>query len=294
LAAKRDLTPPEWKRSYDLAMSAAMNALRSLKKECLSRSNMLEGSPIGDGGYLYRARVVMVLGVLSALELSETQAGQQGYDQTVKQWIVASVEHLWYWGESAFPYYVNITRYLEAVGENARSKEILAAILQRTASCNEPRSPGGIPDPYVSASDVISDVLHVTDDPMDLRQFTGLAYALEAVVQMIVRRGYRDLLEKSWPAISRVQLAEIIPDDPSDYFSWHVEKGVHRSPFPKATQSYDELRSQSRGIGGRELPYPEIARGLLPFWLMVCPHRTSSHLVATIDSASSGKQTEAF
>lgn len=285
LAAKKSLAVPEWKQSYDLAMLGAMNALRSLKEECLSRSDMLEGSPIGDGGYLYRARVVMVLGVLSALELSETHSSQrQEHDQTLKEWVIGNVEHLWYWGESAFPYYASIVRYLEVVGENARSREILETILHRTVSCNEPRSPGGIPDPYVSASDVISDVLHVADDPMDLQRFTGLAYALEAVVQMIARRGYRDLLEKSWPAISRVQLAEVIPDDPSDYFSWHIEKGVHRSPFPAATQSYGELRNQSRSIACDELPYPGIARDLLPFWLMVCPHRASSRLVAVIDA----------
>jgi hypothetical protein len=294
LAAKKSLAAPEWKQSYDLAMSGAINALRSLKKECLSRSNMLEGSPVGDGGYLYRARVVMVLGVLAALELSETPLAQrQVHDQALTEWAIGNIEHLWYWGESAFPYYVNIIRYLETVGENARARQTLETALQRTISWNEPRSPGGIPDPYVPVSDVIANVLHVQDEPIDLLKFAGLAYTLESAVQMIVRRDYRDLLEKSWAAISRVQLAEVIPDDPSDYFSWHIEKGVRHSRLPNATQSYSELRNQARLITRDELPYPDIARSLLPFWLMVCPHRTSSRLVAIIDSALPGKQTEA-
>jgi len=292
LAARNKLQTPEWTPSLDMAMSGALNALRSLKKECLSRSNMLEGSPIGDGGYLYRARVVMVLGVLSALELSDVRLGQQQKcDQAFKEWVVGNIEHLWYWGESAFPYYLSIIRYLEAVGESARARELLEIILRRTTAWNEPGSPGGIPDPYVPVSDVIANVLNIQDDPLDLWQFTGLAYTLEAVVQMIVRRDYRSLLEKTWPAISRVQLAEIVPDDPSDYFSWHIEKGVHRSPLPNVTQSYGELQSQSRSTAGSSLPFPEVVRGLIPFWLMVCPHRASPLLVAMADPVRPDGQT---
>jgi hypothetical protein len=284
LAAEGGLGTPTWQQSFDLAMTGARDALRNLKKECLSRSDMLEGSRIGDGGYLYRARAVMVLGALSGLELSEVNLEQQQKcDQAFKEWVVGNIEHLWYWGESAFPYFVSIIRYLESVDERDRAKDILGQMLLRTVTCNAPDSPGGIPDPYVPVSDVISNVLDVQDDPMDLRQFTGLAYTLEAIVQMIVRRDYRDLLEKSWPAVSRVQLAEIVPDDPADYFSWHIAKGVHRSPLPNATQSYGELQSQSQSIAGGELPYPEVARGLLPFWLMVCPHRASPLLVAMAD-----------
>lgn len=292
LAARNKLQTREWTPSLDMAMSGALNALRSLKKECLSRSNMLEGSPIGDGGYLYRARVVMVLGALSALELSDVRLGQQQKcDEVLKEWMIGNIEHLWYWGESAFPYYLSIIRYLEAAGEKARARDILETVLRRTTAWNEPDSPGGIPDPWVSVSDVLSSVLDVQDDSIELRQFTGLAYTLEAIVQMTARRNYRDLLEKTWSAISRVQFAEIAPADPADCFSWYVEKGVHRSPLPNATQSFGELQSQSHSIAGGELPYPEVARDLLPFWLMVCPHRVSSRLVAIIDSASPAEQT---
>jgi hypothetical protein len=292
LAAEGGLGTPKWQQSFDLAMTGARDALRNLKKECLSRSDMLEGSRIGDGGYLYRARAVMVLGALSGLELSEVDLEQQQKcDQAFKEWVVGNIEHLWYWGESAFPYYLSIIRYLEAIGEDARAREILETILRRTTAWNEPDSPGGIPDPYVPVSDVLSNVLNVQDDLIDLRKFTGLAYTLEAIVQMMARRDWRYLLEKTWPAISRVQFAEIVLDDPADCFSWEVKEGVHRSPLPNATQSYGELQSQSRSTAGSELPYPAMARCLLPFWLMVCPQRVSSRLVAIIDSASPAEQT---
>lgn len=294
LAAKNDLQIQEWTRSLDMAMAGITDALSNLEEECLSRPNLLEGSPVGDGGFLYKARAVMVMGALSVLELSEVAAGQKKeYGLVFKSWMLDNIKHLWYWGESAFPYYVGIIQYLESTDEKDRAKSILEQLLLRTVSCNPPDSPGGIPDPYVPVSDVISNILGVQDDLMDLRQFTGLSYALEAIVQMIVRRDYRDLLEKSWPAISRVQFAELTPDDPADYFSWHAAKGVHRSHFPNATQSYGELQSQSRSTVGGELPYPEVARSLLPFWLTVCPHRASSRLIAIADSASSGEQTHA-
>lgn len=284
LASKNGLQMQEWSLSFDMTMAGITDALTSLKEESASRPDLREGSPIGDGGFVYKARAVMLMGALCALELSEVSTGQKKeYDPALKPWMVNGLEHLWYWGESAFPYYLSIIRYLEAVGESARARELLEIILRRTTAWNEPGSPGGIPDPYVPVSDVIANVLNIQDDPLDLWQFTGLAYTLEAVVQMIVRRDYRNLLEKTWPAISRVQLAEIVPDDPSDYFSWHIEKGVHRSPLPNATQSYGELQGQSRSTAGSSLPFPEVVRGLIPFWLMVCPHRASPLLVAMAD-----------
>jgi hypothetical protein len=284
LASKNGLPAQEWSLSFDMATAGITDALTSLREESVSRPDLREGSPIGDGGFVYKARATMLMGALCALELSELSTGRRKeYDPALKPWMVNGLGHLWYWGESAFPYYLSIIRYLEAVGENARARGLLEVILQRTTVWNEPDSPGGIPDPYVPVSDVIASVLNIQDDPIDLRQFTGIAYTLEAVVQMIVRRDYRDLLERAWPAISRVQLAEVVPDDPADYFSWRIEKGVHRSPLPNATQSYRELQSQSRSAVDNVLPFPEVVRGLIPFWLMVCPHRASPLMVAMTD-----------
>jgi hypothetical protein len=91
------------------------------------------------------------------------------------------------------------------------------------------------------------------------------------------------LLEKFWPDISRVQFAEFAPDHPADYFSWHAAKGVNQSDLPNATHSYTELQSQFCSTAGSELPYPEVALSLLPFWLMVCPHRASPFLVTIVN-----------
>jgi hypothetical protein len=288
LAAKHGIEPSEWRQSFELTQMASMDALKNLKKECLSRQDLLEGSPIGDGGFMYKARVVLLVGALSALELSEVRSKRATvFDADLKKWIMSNIAYLWYWGESAFPFYLNIVRYLEAVGEQDTAKEILGLALRRTATCNALDSPGGIPDPYVAVSDVLSAVIGVRDEPLELYQFTGLAYELEALVHMAARRKYRDYLESSWYFISKVQYAELVPDEPSDYFAWHVEKGVNRSRFPEPTQSYSELELQSLPPDECAVPFLEITRSLLPFWLMVCPQRASPSLASIVDEAPS-------
>jgi len=284
LAAKHSLKPSEWKQSFELTRRASTDALRSLKKECLSRQDMIEGSLIGDGGLIYKVRAVLVIGSLSALELSDVRSGcTEGFNPELKKWIAGNLEHLWYWGESAFPCYLNIIRYLEAVGENGRAKDILGLVLNRTATCNAADSPGGIPDPYVSVSGILSFTFGFQDPPLDLDQFVTLSYGLESLVYMAVRRGYRDLINGNWYTISKVQYAELVPDEPSDYFSWYVAKGLNRARFPEPTQSYHELETKSLSSGSCAVPFLDITREFIPFWLMVCPQRASPPLVNTVD-----------
>jgi hypothetical protein len=286
LAARHEIRPAEWEQSFKLTSAASMNALQSLKEECLSRQDLLEGPLIGDGGYLYRARTVLVMGALSALELSGVRSGRaEEFDVRLKNWILGNTAHLWYWGESAFPCYLNIIRYLEAVAEKDLAREILESTLKRTLTCNAADSPGGIPDPYVQVSEVVSGTILAEDNLLDLRQFTASAYELESLVQMAVRRGYRDLLESCWYSISKIQYAEFVPDEPSDYFAWHSAKGRNLSRFSKPTQSYHELELQSVPSASCAIPFLEIARTVFPFWLMVCPHRASPPLVAIVDDS---------
>jgi hypothetical protein len=289
LAYSKGLKRKDWYPSFELVMSEIFRNLDALKEETLGRKDFLEGSGYGDGGLIYRSRATIVLGTLAALEVNyKHQNKDYKMDERILELITYSVdgrvgdEHLLFlWGESAFPYFLNLINYLEIVGQSAKAIELLVGIYDNILQLNGPRKDFGLlPNPYYSVYEILSlSTLGVPND-IDFSHFSGSSYLLKALVHMIARRDGRRILEVSWRPLTHMQMQEFIPDHEEDFFAWRTNEGLNHSEFPISTQSWKVLKEEAFDPTNT----PQILReqkDFLRFFTLVCPHRIN-HITCRI------------
>jgi len=264
--------------------SEAIRDLSSLKEEMLTRTDFLEGDWRGDGAILYKIRGTIVLGALACLEMHQ-HTENKGYpkDSRVLDLIMKSIDTLFFWGDSAFPFLLEIIQYLEICGEQRTAALILGkfflAIVEKRGSEKEV----GFPNIYYSAGDVLEALIGMEGKRLDLTEFRGCSYVLGPMIAMLARRNQRKVLEENWRKITYIQLNEFRSDNVEDIFTWRVKEGVNYSEFPKMTQSRAELKKDASCLD----KVPNLYRkhlSLLRFFILVCPHRATNVVITLLDS----------
>ncbi len=183
-----DIKPDGWRPSFDLAFSEILRHLLLLRDEVLERQDFLEGDTLGDGSWMYRARATMVLGTLSALEvhLSHTEENYVP-NERVQALLRKNGKILWFWGESAFPFFFHMLSFLELSGEKAMAAQFLTMMFLAAVNENS-HEDRGLPSPYYGPEAILELTLGLQTEPLDPRQFVRNSYILEALILMIVRR----------------------------------------------------------------------------------------------------------
>jgi len=145
-----------WSDSLNLIVSEIERNLLLLKEETLIKKNFAEGSIIGENRINYNSRILIVIGTLAALELYYFKSNDEyDFDDDILKIVKDNSENLFFWGESAFPYYFNLIKYLELNNEIDLACDLLENIFVQIINRNHPRSNYGLPNPYYSASDVL-------------------------------------------------------------------------------------------------------------------------------------------
>lgn len=282
-AERVGLKKEDWSGSLGLAISEIVRSLSLLKEETLERKDFLEGDWLADGGLVYRARATIVLGALATLEvyLSRTDKDHKQDDKLLKV-VNDNLKTLWFWGESAFPYFFNLLKYLELAGRTDTAESLLSVLFRSVVERNSDTRGAVLPNPYYSARDVLEIIFGVDTGRVDFRQVPGTSYTLEPMILMTASRGRKEELEKQWAKISRIQFREFRVDNVEDIFTWRLEKGVNQGMFPKATQSWAELVRDANDLSGVPRLYLDHL-DLLPFFILVCPHRATKHVIRLLD-----------
>lgn len=284
-ASRAGLDKDDWAGSLDLAMLEIRRALRSLEDEAISREVWIEGQALGDGGDTLRARTTLVIGSLSAAALDRCEsAGQGQLDRNILNLIRTRQKHLWYWGESAFPYFFSISKYLEACGEISMSLAILRMCLEAVLQRNAPRSNDALPSPYYSPGEIL-ERNHGVRPEIDPGESIGSSYTLKLAISALVRRNEREYLTAMWRRISHVRFREFQTDQPLDWLLWHADTGTNKSWYPNQTQKWSELAAQAAREAEHCPPPGSEYRGLLRFFTLVVPHRICDPVVSLLDQA---------
>lgn len=276
-----------WMASISLIEKEVNETLDSLTDETLQRQDFLEGVALGDGGYIYRARATIVLGVLCMRQLYLIEAGKKDdRDARVLGLLKSNLNTLWFWGESAFPFFINIIQYLESKGEKKQAEDLLKILLQAVIERNSAPSKSGFASPYYNACDVLETILQIKPEAIDFYQFVGRSYILEPIVEMLARRGKREDLEKNWRRITHIFFEELEFDRVQDLFAWRAEKGVNTARQPNMTQSWSALVNEAINLEGVPALY-RANHKLVRFWLVVSPHRVNRKTVKLLDMSNS-------
>jgi hypothetical protein len=281
---KSQLEEKSWVQSYEIILQNINNQLEKLKKEFVSNENYLEGIPFGDGGKIYKSRLTIVLGWLSAYELFRKKT-ENNYK--VDKFIYDSInnlypEQIWYWGESATSFFVMMSLLALECNDILLSNKIITDVILEITFENDYQGKG-LPGPYTTSSEVIASSYGISDAKIDLKEFQGSSYHLETLIDILIRRNCRDLLEVLWKQITHISKYTFQPDSKSDLFLWRCKNGKTIIEDYKIPQSWIELTIEATKL---DLLMPEIINNKLEFmyyFLLCYPHRLSRNTIKLID-----------
>lgn len=179
-----------------------------LKTEFFSRTNYLEGS--WDGALIYRSRLTIVLGWLSAYELFRKH-GNNAYaiDDRIFQYIKKyRKDGIWFWGETATPCFIEMSLMGYQSGDVTFSNNLLIDLIAKIMVDNLSNEGKGLPNPYYSVEQVLLysygfPTREIADD-----SFLGSSYHVNTIIDMLVRRNARASLNVVWKDASKLLLCE--------------------------------------------------------------------------------------
>lgn len=275
----------DYAQSLELIYSQIINNLKSMKEEVIGREHFLEGDWLGDGNLVYKARTTMILGLIAMSENYKESSGQR---EKISEIIKSNINHLWLWGESAFPFFFMIIKFLENISEYKLSRDLLNLLLTIIIDSNYPLNNHNDPkclvelsNPYYEVEDILCENYGLKNE-INFKQFLGSAYILETLIEMCARRKMKSLLKKNWRKISHINIEEFIPDYTFDYFNYHAEDGTNRLKALNEIQRWKELVNDSYNINA----IPDIFwrhEEILPFYVITYKHRSSKYVYRLLD-----------
>jgi hypothetical protein len=272
--------PGVWESSELIVLAAIQSELDLLRSEVIARKGVFfEGSTLGDGGLMYQMRLTIVLGLLAVSLLRPVYEGlTQNIPKQETKLFMEQLKHLGFWGEAVVPYVMAIALLFEAAGDEDTSLTLVRDMLIAVAKTNNAKNRIGIPSPYFLPDSLLSSFYGIPNHEIELGQFSGNSYTLRTLVDFLVRKDRRDLLEPIWRGVTHVWRCEFYPADNADFFLWRCEEGEDRHEAFAVPTSWRNL--------SRELPntdrLPRILHDRPWFALLMSltyPHRLRSDLL---------------
>lgn len=285
LVEKFDLEEKYWKQSYDLIMHLIADQFDLLKDEFFSRTNYIENS--WDGGIIYRSRLTIVLGWLSAFELFMKHTDNEyAIDQRILEYIKRYKNDIWYWGESATPYFIEMSLVGYQLGDDAFSNDLLIDLVAKIMVENVSREGKGFPNPYYSAEQVLTYLFNFPDKELASDSFLGSSFHVSAIIDMLVRRNRRTSLSEVWRNVSKLLLCEFKPDQPWKFLTWICLEGKQVDVFYDRPQSWKKLRDQANDYSVPELPKLLLNNPFSHLFLVCYPHRLTRESIKLVDNSN--------
>ena len=275
----------QWRGSLDLVLAEMDANLALLRKEAVARTDLLEGDIRADGGVMLRARTTIVLGALACHELFPAGTGRtdRSPDEVLKL-ICDHIDRRCFWGDSAFPYIFCIIKFLEARNKKALAERLLVELFTVLVETNYQHQGPVFPSPYLGVEEILAASIPDRMQEANFEGYRGSSYILRSVLEMLVRRGRRDLVAAKWRRLTYCQQNHFIPHRPEDVFAWRTKDGTNASGFANQTQSWSALVAECRDLSGIPSVYQDL-RQVLSFHILVCPHRATPPVIRTLDYA---------
>jgi hypothetical protein len=287
LATKHGTGEVNWSFSFDLCYDLAVDALERLCKECSgNETQFVQGSPFSDG-YVYRARITILAGLLAALRLTFEEDGisdqAKKHMEFIDGFLFAQRDRLQLWGESAMPFFILSAMGLERRGCHALSESVLVQLIRTICTLNGKGAMGpGLTNPYWSAERSLRLVLGL--ELNNREEFLGHSYTLESLIHMLVRRGLKQTLKRLWASITEVDFAKLIFRDSYEWLIWEGKTAVLDTRFPNRPERWGDLEGAANSEEPARLPAALLSRpSFMAFFLLVYPHRCHPALVRQID-----------
>ena len=285
LAEKSNKAESDCDVSFRLCETAAENALSALGEECMKRPDLVQGFPLVEG-HTYKARVTILIGLLTSWDLSlrirhkaDTSGG------FVQSFLDGHLKEASMWGESAVPYlYLAALRAEQGLQKQVAEGVVTQLVHEISATNGASASGRGLPSPYYSPEEALR--LNYGLDPLNSEQFVGRSYTIKPLIDFLVRRGQRQALADLWFGITRMFFVEYAPASFPEWFRWESSDGILDSTLPGEPHSWDALREQAEANLVEALPPTLIKHPAFALWfILVYPHRFTPGVAKLVEDA---------
>jgi len=276
---------PAWAPTVQLCEQAWATSVEALAEEALSPASWAAryfGEDIIHGW-----RVTVTLGYLSALtvyyRMIDSPYPREGDIFTFVTDRLQKRE-VFYWGESAAPYFFAICQLLSLHGATGMARDLAVNVVSLTARLNGGRVGLGVPDPYYLAEDLLDPT---REDELfgEQQTFRGSSFGMRPFVEALARNGWKQTLRRLWPDITRVDYSEYAPDGPTEFYTWRSTKGSLDTRCWGQPQDWTALVAQSNGSAANApgtLLTERFPQLVVPFFL-VHPHRFTAALAHFVE-----------
>lgn len=165
-----------------------------------------------------------------------------------------------------------------------RAERLLVELFTVLVETNYQQKGPVFPSPYLGVEEILAASIPDRLQDANFEGYRGSSYILRTVLEMLVRRGQREIVAAKWRQITYCQQNEFIPDRAEDVFAWRTEDGTNASGFANQTQSWSALVSESLDVSGIPSLYWDL-RNILSFHILVCPNRATPAVIRVLDTA---------
>lgn len=284
-AELEDLPDELWKGSFEIARDSARRSLAALIAEAAEAQDLVIPDLVD--GLVYPARSLAVCGYAAAFLLSERDLAETPppTDQ-IASLLKRELPYVKAPGEAGMAYFLLLALALEVLGDIAEAAKLVTTWARVLSESNASGAEGGIPDPYHPFSEVL---LHSVGGETRLLEehFHGEAYTLHIAIDWLVRRDGRPLVERLWPAVTRIHFCETRVSTPANLLGHNDEEARHFSWAPAAPASWAQLREEAGTV--REAAIPSRLwqnQEMLPYLPLLYPYRLTSDVAKALDYMS--------
>ena len=276
IVEKYGLDTKKWLQSYTLVLDKINYHLDALKKEFFSKTDYTQ---IWDCELFYKSRITTVLGWLSAFELYKKKID---VNYQIDTRVCDSIRGFygkvtWFWGESATPLFIMMSKLLYEADEKELSNKIVCDLIIEITTKNNFREKEALPDPYYSSKQVINHFYGSPDAKIDLSSFSGSSYHLSTLVDILILRNKRVVLNELWKNISYLINSEFKPNSLSEILRWRSDEGKQIDSFYNSPQSWKELGEKAAKTDTDVNPKILDAQPFSYYFIICFPHRLNRH-----------------
>ncbi len=272
-----------WQHALQLCRLAIESAGAELLTEGLGRDDFIEGDLLIDSDFLPYRRLI-ALGYIGAVINSRCIAGDEVRQDSLRLLNILDRERpLREWGEGAWNYYLNIAIALRhtPTGEHA-AEAIVASWIDQVCPLKAPWPK----DPYWRIDDELSVNRQREESARQPTERVRISYTAAAALGLLVRRiMMRNTLKRKWKAISRYDLAQVVPAESWGHLRWTIKEGPVEAEVLPVTGSWAQLRAKA--AAERSTLFADEESWLLPYFLCIYPHRTAPAFAGELDFLTS-------
>ena len=259
--------------------------LQNLCDELKQQKNYIAGNPLVDSPF-YPGRLTWLVSLMALLGIWAYETGSMVNEEQkgwINEFIWKHLRGLSYWGDASASQIMTIAWYIKINGTPQIYDRILDNMIRLVLKNNTDSTLHGLPDPYHSLQEVVSNI-NTISDTLKHESFFGRSYTLKWIIELMTRREWRGIIAELWPEITRTSFAQFRPDSASDYCRWHNENGNLIVQFPKMPQSWKELYEGAFDIDDEYIPKVFKKNPiLLLLFINVYPHRMTNDIMKFLD-----------